>query len=83
MALPFASATMFRPGFIYAREGTGPREPWIKAFYWLGALFNPLLRLIGQSTSTTEIGIAMINASKGLSTKSVLEIKDINELAAR
>jgi uncharacterized protein YbjT (DUF2867 family) len=81
LAMPFASATMFRPGVILGRKGAKPREPWIRAFYWLVLLFYPLLRLLGQATSTTEIGLAMINAGKGLSRKRVLEVRDINELA--
>jgi len=80
MKLPFKNVYNFRPGFMKPTKG----QINIKGYYKVIASLYPLLRLLMPDRVSTlkEVGLAMINSAlKGYS-KSILEIKDIQILAA-
>lgn len=81
MKMAFKKVFAFRPGFMKPTAGA---KNTIKYYRYVNWLF-PLLRLILPKYVSTlsELGIAMINsATKGYE-ESVLEVKDIVELAER
>lgn len=81
--LPFRAVYLFRPAFILATNGTGPRVPWIKRLYALLAPLYPLLRRAfpGVVTTTDALGRAMVEALVAGAPKAVLEVPDLNALA--
>lgn len=85
LRLPFRAVYLFRPAFILATNGTGPKVPWIKRVYALLAPLYPVLRrLAPNAVTTTEIlGRAMIEAVLVGAPKAVLEVPDLNALGAR
>lgn len=79
--LPFAQVYNFRPGIIESVKGMKNTIKLYNYFKWL----IPIIKLVSKNgvVSLTEIGRAMINAvTKGYK-KSILEVKDIKELAAQ
>jgi len=79
--LPFAQVYNFRPGFIIAGKGMKNTLPYYKYFAWM----VPVIKTIAPNmiVRLSDIGLAMINAvTKGYK-KSILEVKDIKELAAQ
>jgi uncharacterized protein YbjT (DUF2867 family) len=77
--LPFRKVYNFRPGFLKASEGAKNVKSYYKFVDWL----YPIGRAIYPAGFCTlkELGLAMINTvTKGYS-KSILEVKDIVELA--
>ncbi|WP_242342690.1 NAD-dependent epimerase/dehydratase family protein [Anaeromyxobacter terrae] len=83
LRLPFASAYMFRPGFIQALHGITSRTRLYRALYpLLSPLFPVLNALLPDQVTTTErIGRAMLAVAKRGAKSPVLETRDINELA--
>nr|WP_294908192.1 NAD-dependent epimerase/dehydratase family protein [uncultured Lacibacter sp.] len=79
--LPFAQVYNFRPAFIIAGKDMKNTLSYYKYFSWMVPVIktlapNMIIRL-------SDIGLAMINAvTKGYK-KSILEVKDIKELAAQ
>jgi uncharacterized protein YbjT (DUF2867 family) len=82
LALPL-KATMFRPGLIVPMHGEVSKTPGYRIFYALAApLLRSLSRLLPASVSTTteQMGRAMIAVARDGSAKRVLESADINRV---
>jgi uncharacterized protein YbjT (DUF2867 family) len=83
LRLPFASAYMFRPGFIQPLYGIKSRTKVYRALY---AILSPLFPLWNalfphHVTTTQRVGRAMLAVARRGAPRSVLETRDINELA--
>lgn len=78
--LPFAQVYNFRPAFIIAGKGMKNTLPYYKYFAWM----VPIIRTLAPNMIVllSDIGLAMINAVVKGYKKSILEVKDIKELAA-
>jgi len=83
LALGFKHAFMFRPGIILPLRGIKSKTPSYQFFYtYLGWLFKLVKVLSPDSVNdTTQIGLAMINATLYGFDKKVIGPKDINALA--
>ena len=70
----------FRPGFMRPTSGQQNIKSYYKAIGWL----YPFLRLLlpNQVSTMRDVGLAMINSVLKGYPKQILEIKDINSLAA-
>jgi uncharacterized protein YbjT (DUF2867 family) len=83
LAMPFKSATMFRPGVIQPHRGIKSRT----AIYNIGfALVRPLASWLvrnNRATSTTLLGQAMLEAIEHPPVERLLGNKEINELGKR
>lgn len=79
--LPFAQVYNFRPGIIESVKGMKNTIKLYSYFKWL----IPIIKLVSKNgvVSLTEIGQAMINTVTNGYKKSILEVKDIKELAAQ
>ena len=75
---------MFRPGFIQPVHGVRSKTRLYRIVYGLAAPFFPLLRrLFPNHVSTSDrLGRAMIAVAAGGDSKRILEVPDINALAA-
>jgi uncharacterized protein YbjT (DUF2867 family) len=81
LALPFAAAYMFRPGYIQPVGGVKSRTGWVQAAYTVLAPAYPLMRPLLRGTTTANFGRALIEvAARGYS-KRILYSDDINALA--
>ena len=80
MKLPFKKAYMFRPGFMQATPGLKNTQKYYKYFAWLYPILHPIMP--NYMCTLKEVGIAMINTVNKDCPKSILEVKDIVELAA-
>jgi len=84
LALHFKAAFMFRPAFIQPMHGVRSKTGWYQAIYTLAAPLYPVLhRLLPRySTTSSNLGRALIQvADKGFAA-SILYSRDINALAA-
>ena len=83
LALPFAAAYMFRPGFIQPLDGIRSKTRWYQALYSLLAPVYPLLHWLAPefSTDTTHLGQALVRAALDGAPGRVLRSHDINALA--
>lgn len=79
LSLGFRDAYMFRPGFMYPTPGLKNTLKFYRYVNWM----YPALRKIfpGHVSTLKELGVAMIHAVSRGSDKSVLEVRDIVELA--
>lgn len=77
--LPLKAAYSFRPGVMKPTEGA---KNVISGYKYVGWLY-PVTRAIGIANTLTEVGKAMINATKYGYPKQVLEMKDITLLAKK
>lgn len=79
LLLGFKDAYMFRPGFMFPTEGLKNTLKYYRYFNWM---YPALRRFFPKYVSTLkELGLAMIHViTKGYH-KSVLEVKDIVDLA--
>jgi uncharacterized protein YbjT (DUF2867 family) len=84
LALPFKAAFMFRPGYIQPVGGVRSRTGWVQASYTVVAPFYPILRrLVPNATTTTaNLGRALIEVAAVGYARPVLYSKDMNRLAA-
>ena len=80
MKLGFARVYNFRPGFMRATQGQRNILPYYKFIAWL----YPIARVLVPNRVSTlrQVGRAMIHAAQRGYPKSILEIEDINMLAA-
>lgn len=83
LKLPFKNALMFRPGLIVPKKNIKSKTPFYNFIY---TILKPILPLLekwfpGSITTTTKVGIAMINSVIHPFDKVHLENNDINELA--
>ncbi len=80
MKLPFKKVYAFRPGYMQPTPGL---KNTLKMYAFLSWSYPLLRRLFpGQVSTLKEVGIAMINGAKKDYAKSVLEVKDIVEIAS-
>lgn len=77
----FADAYAFRPGLILPEKGIKSKTAWYQAAYVLLKPFFPLMKKSESVTTTTRIGLAMINTLRNPLQLKHLENKDINRLA--
>lgn len=84
LAMPFNTAFMFRPGFIQPIGGVRSKTGWVQGAYSVTAPLYPLLhRLMPQaSTTTANLGRALIRAAANGYPKQILYSRDINALAS-
>ena len=82
LEMPFKRAYMFRPGYIQPLRGIKSKTQWYALLY---LIFKPIYLILkhfpSTATNTTNMGLAMINSLEGKYAKSILENKEINELA--
>ena len=80
MKLPFKKVVCFRPGLMKPTKG----QKNVKTLYWVLAPILLVFLPVRSNKSSTmhQIGLAMINTVLKDYSKQILEIKDINELAA-
>lgn len=81
----FPNAFMFRPGYIQPLRGVRSRTALYRAAYAIAAPLYPILRRLAprQITTTQDVGRAMIAAAADGYPERILEVADINALAAR
>ncbi len=84
MTLPFKAAFMFRPGYIQPIGDVQSKTGWVQTAYDILAPFYPLVhRLLPNGTTTTaNLGRALIQVAVTGYAKSVLYSADFNRLAA-
>ncbi len=82
LAMPFSRAFAVRPAFIQPVDGIKSRTPMYNFFYTITRPLYPVLKVLmpGMSTTTEELGRAMIKLVRVGHTKRVLEQRDMNEL---
>lgn len=79
----FKDAYAFRPGMIVPEKGIKSKTPLYNAIY---VIMRPLFSLMKKSkniTTTTKLGLAMINTLRFPQANKFLENKDINVLAGK
>ena len=83
LALPFKAAFMFRPGYIQPIGDVQSKTGWVQTAYDILAPFYPLVhRLLPDGTTTTaNLGKAMIQVAHSGYSKSILYSRDMNLLA--
>lgn len=77
LAMPL-NAYMFRPGYIQPMHNVRSRTRWYRVAYVVVAPFYPILRRLLPTTTTEQIGKAMIAVARHGAAKRVLHTKDIN-----
>src|SRR5262245_1605175 len=85
LAMPFKAAYMFRPGYIQPIGDVRSKTGWVQAAYSVLAPLYPVLhRLLPQSSTTTaNLGRAMIEVADSGYPKRTLYSRDFNALADR
>lgn len=83
IAMPFKAAYMFRPGYIQPMKGVRSKTGWYQAIYTVVAPLYPVLHAVapGSTTTTVEMGKAMIQVADAGYPKFVLDPRDISALA--
>ncbi|MGB5693249.1 MAG: epimerase [Flavobacteriaceae bacterium] len=81
LGMGFQDAYAFRPGMIIPERGIKSRTGWYNAVYILLRPFFGMLKKSPNITTTTRIGLAMINTLYYPMKLKHLENKDINRLA--
>ena len=84
LAMPWASAHMFRPAVIVPEKGVVSGVASYRfAYRWFGWLF-PIVRLVAPNSisTTVDLGRALIRVAREGHTLPILEGKDINALTA-
>ncbi|RNC84837.1 MAG: epimerase [Winogradskyella sp.] len=76
----FKDAYAFRPGAIIPERGIQSRTGWYNAIYLLMRPFFGMLKKSKNVTTTTKIGLAMINSLYNSQELKHLENRDINSL---
>ncbi len=79
----FKDSYAFRPGMIIPEKGIKSRTGWYNAAYVLMTPFFSMLKKSKNITTTTEIGLAMINTLSHPLDLKHLENRDINQLAEK
>jgi uncharacterized protein YbjT (DUF2867 family) len=84
LALPFARAVMFRPGFIQPMNGIKPKTPAYRAAYAVLAPMYPVWKRLFPSKVTTSevVGRAMVRVAKHGSDGRILDTVAINAIGA-
>ncbi len=79
----FKDAYAFRPGLIIPEKGIQSKTGWYNAIYVIMRPFFSMMKKSKNITTTTKIGLAMINTLRFPLANKFLENKDINELAEK
>ena len=79
----FKDAYAFRPGVIIPEKGIKSRTNWYNVIYIFLTPFFGLMKKSKNITTTTKIGLAMVNSLYHTQTLKHLENKDINVLAGK
>jgi uncharacterized protein YbjT (DUF2867 family) len=82
LAMPFAAAYMFRPGYIQPVGGVRSKTGWVQAAYTVLAPLYPVLRPVLRGTTTSNFGRALIEVAASGYRERILYSRDINTLAA-
>lgn len=77
----FKDAYMFRPGAIVPEKGIKSNTVWYNVLYVLARPFFPLMKKSKNITTTTKLGVAMINTVLKPTDLKHLENVDINRYA--
>ena len=77
----FKDAYMFRPGVIVPEKGIKSKTPLYNFLLVLLKPFFPVLKKMKNITTTTKMGVAMVNSLLFQTNLKHLESKDINKLA--
>jgi uncharacterized protein YbjT (DUF2867 family) len=80
LAMPFRSATMFRPGFIQPERGITSRTTMYRVFYAIARPLTGILARSGVATTTTLLGLALLEAIERPPRDHILNNTGINEL---
>ena len=85
LKMPFKAAYVFRPGLIQPLHGIVSRTRVYRIIYGLLAPLVALLRRFfpGAVTTTERVGLAMLEVAKHGAPKTILDNRDINNLAER
>ena len=85
LALGFKAAYMFRPGYIQPIGDVQSKTGWVQTAYDIARPLYPLIHrfLPNGSTTTPNLGRAMIQVAAVGYSKHVLYSADFNALAAR
>ena len=81
LALPFAGAYMFRPGYIQPVGGVKSKTGWVQAAVTVLAPLYPYLSSVLRGTTTAAFGRALIEVAARGYHKRILHSGDINALA--
>jgi uncharacterized protein YbjT (DUF2867 family) len=83
LAMPFKAAYMFRPGFIQPLRGVRSKTPAYQVLYNVTGAISPVIHALfpRHSTTTVNIGRAMIEVAAEGFPRSVITSADINALA--
>jgi uncharacterized protein YbjT (DUF2867 family) len=82
LALPFAAAYMFRPGYIQPLDGIRSKTAWVQGALTVLAPLYPVLRPLLRGTTTSNFGRALIEVAVSGYPKRILYSQDINALAS-
>ena len=77
----FEDAYAFRPGAIIPEKGVKSKVAWINTLLIIMRPFFSIIRRMNSVTSTSKIGLAMINSISESCAIKILEAQDINRLA--
>lgn len=77
----FKDAFAFRPGIILPEKGIESKTGWYNTIYKITRPFFPLFKKSKNVTTTTRVGMAMINSLGHGFKKKILENSDINQMA--
>ena len=77
----FASAYMFRPGYIQPIGDVRSKTGWVQTSYNILAPLYPVLRPLLRGTTTANFGRALIEIAASGYSKRILHSADINALA--
>lgn len=79
LKMGFKQAFMFRPGYLHPTIGLKNTLPYYKYITWM----FPIVKTLAPNYASTlnDLGLAMINVTKGGYSKPIIEVKDINALA--
>lgn len=83
LALPFKNSYMFRPGYIQPMNGIKSKTKLYNLIYAFTKPIYPLLKKFVPNyvTNTNQLGQAMINIVLDGYAKTIIENRDINEIA--
>jgi uncharacterized protein YbjT (DUF2867 family) len=84
LSLPFRAAFMVRPGYVQPGRGVRSKTGLYQFFYTILGPLYPVWKALfpGIVTTTANVGRAMIRAAREGYERRVLEVRDINALAA-
>ena len=82
LAMPFRAVTIFRPGLVLPERGIQSRTRWYRVFYTVTRPLGGLFVGAGVATTTTLLGLAMLEAVEHPPGERILDNRAINTLGA-